>query len=750
MQFQIASALNFSFDGALGRALFVAALAVILFTLVRYWQSLASIVRARRVTLVLLRALSLLLLACASAGLQVKYERSVARRLLVADAVRGADDDSKAKTVEKIIDVLAKRNVEGRAEEEVGAGGVYAASIVVTDGRLSARDAQDAVERARSRAGGAPVYVVNALSGNSSPAVELESVAPEGEFIRGVPFTVRCSVRARKMQGRESLVTVSDSVKVQASARISWTSEDERQTVALEVVPKISGWADYVARVEAADNQNSPLLSRSFGVYVEERRFRVLFFEGEPTWEGKFVRRALEQTGLFQVDYFAQVSKAATAGMSENAPEQQQAEENQGAAVANAQPAANSPEAKLHAALASAIQLNSYDAIIVGATPNTLISATESARVRDWVGRRGGGLIILGGNSFAGSVAAPQGSLHALLPAEVDQRAFISDAQELARGVPVEAGSERRSGTSLTPTEAGASGALRGYLSATQDANGGESETLTGIGFRLSRLRAGASVLAVSGQAGARGTSESGSPLIAAMRYGAGRVVLFAPADSWRLRTSASGEQDETGGSFGALWQGLTLWSAAGAHPPLELTLSSAAEAGREVVAELSVRDQLYAPQKITKVSAGLQPLIENGDASNSNAQSLLFAPYAESYNIWRAQFRPSAPGHYTLSVDYVAGGKSGTVTQNFAVSPPLPYAEGSALDSLSRLARESGGQLITLDELNGLAERLSANKSAAETVEQVWNARAWWPLAFIIPLILSTEWLARRFWQVD
>lgn len=750
MQVQIATALNFSFDGALGRALFVAALAVILFTLVRYWQSLAALVRARRVMLVSLRALSLLLIACALAGLQVKYERFVARRVLVAEAIRGADDDSRAKTIEKIIDVLAKRNVEGRTEEEVGAWGVYAASIVVTDGRLSARDAQRVVERARSQAGGAQVYVVDVLSENSSPAVELESVAPEGEFIRGVPFTVRCSVRGRNMQGRESLVTVSDSAKVQASARISWTSEDERQTIALEVVPKISGWADYTARVEAADNQNSPLLSRSFGVYVEERRLRVLFFEGEPTWEGKFVRRALEQTGLFQVDYFAQVSKAATAGMSENAPEQQQAEESQGAAGASAQSAANSPEAKLHAALASAIQLNAYDAIIVGATPNTLISATESARVRDWVERRGGGLIILGGNSFAGSVAAPQGSLHALLPAEVDQRAFISDAQELARGVPVEAGSERRSGTSLTPTEAGASGALRGYLSATQDANGAESEPLTGTGFRLSRLRAGASVLAVSGQAGARGTSESGSPLVAAMRYGAGRVVLFAPADSWRLRTSASGEQDETGGSFGALWQGLTLWSSAGAHPTVELTLSGAAEAGREVSAELSVRDQLYAPQKITKVSAELQPLIENNEASNSDAQSLSFAPYAESYNIWRAQFRPSAPGHYALSVDYVAGGKSGTVTQNFAVSPQLPYAEGSALDSLSRLARESGGQLITLDELNGLAERLSANRSASETVEQVWNVRAWWPLAFIIPLILSAEWLARRFWQVD
>ncbi|OLE53888.1 MAG: hypothetical protein AUG51_10505 [Acidobacteria bacterium 13_1_20CM_3_53_8] len=770
MNFQFASAINLSFDSAVGRALFVAALALMLFTLARYWRSLARLAYQRRVALATLRAASLLLLACALAGLQVKYERSVAERVLVRYAGEHEDENVQAQKVEQTIAALAKRNIEGREQYEAdtqGAEGAYAASIILTDGAMSAEDAQREVERARSLSGGSPIYVVNDFSEDASPSSLLESIATEGKFIRGVPFTVRCTVHARKLQGRESLITVSDSAKVQASTRITWTSDDERQTIALEVVPKLSGWVDYTARVEAPNNETSALPSRTFSIYAEERRLRVLFFEGEPTWEGKFVRRALEQTGLFQVDYFAQVSKAAATGFTENAPEQQQsAEENQGQQGTGAQGAnanganapnnanANSPEAKLHAALATPAQLNSYDAVIVGATPNTLLSAAEAARLRDWVERRGGGLIIMGGNSFAGSIAAPNGKLHGLLPAEVDQRAFLSDAQELARGTPVEVGGERRAGTPLTPTQTGASGALRGLLSASEGANSPKNDPLTGIGFRLSRLRAGASVLAVNGQANAEGTSESGSPLIAAMRDGAGRVIVFAPADSWRLRTSASGEQDETGGAFGALWQGLALWSSAGARPPVELSLSGAAEAGREVAAELRVRDQLFAPVKITKVSASLQPLIENGsdDASNvaAQAQNVLFAPDRETENIWRATFRPPASGHFTLNVDYVAVGKSGSVSENFAASTLTSHAPGEALDSLSRLAHDTGGELITLDELNGLAERLSARQPTAERVERTWNLRTWWPLAFIIPLLLSAEWLARRWWQVD
>src|SRR5438105_1850764 len=120
-----------------------------------------------------------------------------------------------------------------------------------------------------------------------------------------------------------------------------------------------------------------------------------------------------------------------------------------------------------HAALQSAARLNAYDCIIVGATENTLLSSAESARLREWVERRGGGLIVLGGNSFNGSIAAPGGKLYSLLPTEISAQGFVSQSEEISRGRPLEA-EKARDHFFLTPTEEGAN-ALGGYLSASEE-----------------------------------------------------------------------------------------------------------------------------------------------------------------------------------------------------------------------------------------------------------------------------------------
>jgi hypothetical protein len=304
----------------------------------------------------------------------------------------------------------------------------------------------------------------------------------------------------------------------------------------------------------------------------------------------------------------------------------------------------------------------------------------------------------------------------------------------------------------LTPTEEGA-GALSGYLNASEEA-GAKSATLTGQGFRLGALRPGATTLAAAGQPGANGMSEEGVAQIAAMRYGLGRTLVFAPADSWRIRTSASGEEDRAGGPFTALWQGLVLWTSAGARPPAEIVLSDESPVeGSEAMAEIRVRDASFAPLKIEKLNARLQPLTEDtGDASQESTQpqEVAFAPDVVDASVWRARLPLNARGRFVLEVDYVAGGVKGSVEKQFAVVARTPEETGAALDTLRRVARETGGELVTPGEIEGIVERLSATSPGRETVRRTWQLRTWWPLAFIIPLLLSTEWFFRRWWKVD
>jgi hypothetical protein len=756
-----------------GRALLVAALLISAYTLARYWRSLDGRSNRVRLSLVGLRAITLVLMSCALAGVQVEYQTTRRARVLLSSTRAAASTDGKSRKqeagagsrreqiVEQAIAALKGKDFEvaeqnderaveatGNLDELNGKTGFVAAALL-SDGAMSALDARREVEKTSERAGGAPVYVIAEDGQSEGASVALESVTLLGRAVRGVPVAVRCTVHARGMKGRESLVTITDEAKVQASARITWTKDDERQAVTLTVVPKVAGWIDYTAKVEAAGSEDAARLTRPFSLFVEERRWRVLFFESEPTWEAKFIRRALEQSRLFDVDYFAQVSRAAIVGASEEAKEQQETA-SKDETVRNGN-AGSTPEAKLHAALQSAARLNLYDCVIVGATENTLLSPAESARLREWVERRGGGLIVLGGNSFNGSIAAPGGKLYSLLPTEISAQGFVSQAQELSQGRPLEA-EKTRDHSFLTPTEEGAN-ALGGYLSASEETNA-KVAALTGQGFRLGALRPGAGVLAVAGQPGANGTSEEGVTEIAGIRYGAGRTLVFAPADSWRIRTSAGVEEDNAGGPFNALWQGLVLWASADAREPSEIALSDESPAeGSTLTAELRVRDASYTPLKIEKLNARLQPLTEDtGDASTVAAQppEVAFAPDTTDASVWRAQFLLRGRGRFALEVNYVAGGQTGSVEKQFAVVAPMPHETGASLDTLRRASRETGGDLIIANEIDALAERLATASSNAETVRRIWELRTWWPLAFIIPLLLSTEWFARRWWKED
>jgi hypothetical protein len=745
------------------RAVFVAALAIAAFALFRYWRSIEGASRRVRWLLLVLRGAALLLLVCALAGVSVEYERASGARVLIhragaagAEATTGVLS-SEEQQLEGIASALKKHSfaiVETADASDIltNSGGPFAAGLILTDGAIAADEAERKVESLRAATGGAPVFVVGGEQETAGTRVALESVT-SGAAVRGVPIFVRCVVHGRGLRGRESLVTIADEAKVQASVSVVWTSDDEWQTVALSVTPKVAGWTTYTARIEAAGGEDAEgLLARPLTLYVEERRWRVLFFEGEPTWEAKFIRRALERSQLFDVDYFAQVSRAAAIGATAKATKQN----DEGEAAANGtetdegkRTADSSPEAKLHATLASIERLNSYDCIIVGATPNEMLSAAEAARLSAWTEKRGGGLIITGGNSFAGSIVAPNGKLYGLMPAVVDPRGFASQAMVLARDAPLEA-EKTRDSVSLLPTTAGTAAALAAYSNALQE-TAARADALTGQGLRLGALRPGASVLAVAGRGSTTATSETGTPLIAAARYGAGRTLVFAPADSWRLRTSASGEQDEADTPYSALWQGLILWATAGARPPAEITLSDESPvAGRRVTAEIRVRDAAFAPARIEKLNAHLQPLTEAdaGAPSTDNVQprEIAFVPDETDESIWRASFQVPASGLYALEADYIAGGKSGRLEKQFAAVAALPFEPGAANDTLSRVARETGGALLTnADAASELVERINAASIEPEKTRQTWELRMWWPLAFIIPLLLSAAWFIER-----
>jgi hypothetical protein len=739
------SFISLGIPGAFWRAAFVASLAVIAFVLARYWKSLAGYPTRRRYLLTSLRGASLLLVACSLVGLTVEYESNPAVRVLIHRQVStkssdGAKEPGETEAVTRILTSLKRGNIEIVDQSEIietsnSPQNVHgpSAAIFVTDGAMRSADATREVERASVAAGGGPVFVVTDFQSSENPEVALNGITVLNRPARGVPFTVRCLLHARGMRGRATLITISDDAQVRASGSVNWMTDDQRQTLTLELVPKTAGWMNYVVRAEAASGEDSAGLSRQFLIFAEERRQRILFLEGEPTWEAKFIRRALEKADLFDIDYFAQVSRAAVVGIKD-----EQAENNEPGSTQSSN--GTNPDAKLRQALSSANRLNSYDCIVIGATPDGLLSNAESARIREWLDRRGGGLIVLGGNNFAGSIVGPKGKLGSLMPAEVDSSSFRSESQKLALTAPVVA-EKSRGGFALTPTDAGQAGALRGYSNAI--AGNEQISALSGEGLQLGQMRPGATVLAVRGQGEEQGTNGSGTPLIASMHYGAGRSIVFAPSDSWRMRTTENGDETDNDGPFASLWHGMALWSALGARPPVELVMSNdSPEEYVEVTAEIRVRDDFYGPLTIEKLSGRIQQLSETETSQASPSSVISFSPDSNDASIWRARFMAPSVGKYQLQVSYTSKGKSGEVEKYFATVAPSTIEESESRDTLQRAARETGGELFTSSNLNALNEALDSLPLGAQGQRHTIEFRSWWLLAFIIPLFLSCEWL--------
>ena len=118
-------------------------------------------------------------------------------------------------------------------------------------------------------------------------------------------------------------------------------------------------------------------------------------------------------------------------------------------------------------------------------------------------------------------------------------------------------------------------------------------------------------------------------------------------------------------------------------------------------------------------------------------------------------------PGHYRATLSAPVDGVYRVVADAHRGSASLGSAAGSLLvggvdpeftdprrdaAALSRIARASGGSVITPRELPAVLERLRASAPAVSRIqrEDLWSK----PWSFgVLAVLLSTEWLVRRRW---
>ncbi|MEO5897383.1 MAG: glutamine amidotransferase [Vicinamibacterales bacterium] len=448
--------------------------------------------------------------------------------------------------------------------------------------------------------------------------------------------------------------------------------------------------------------------SRSLLVQPPARQRRILLIEGAPGFEHSFLKRALA------LDRGIEFDSVVRKGVNE-----------QGADTYYIQAARSRSGALAAGFPADLPSLFAYDAVVFGNVTASQLTSPQLEAAREFVSRRGGGLLVLGARSFlrGGLVGT---AIEDVLPLSLDQRADTREPASLSRAA-----------NRVSLTESGLlHPVMQLAISGDQTRKRWDSLPALASAAPSGSARAGATVLATT--SGAGGSERS---LVAVQRYGEGRSMVFTGEASWRWRMMLpSGDR-----GYETFWRQAVRWLALDATDPVAVIPVAASAPGDVLALKVAVRDASFVAIPDAKVDlriAGPDGRLQQLSAATDDAAQ-------RGGGVFSASFTPSQPGVYKMTARARRGGTdAGSGSSSFLVGgADLEMTDPRLnLPVLNRLASASGGQLLTATQVPALLDalRLNAPVAALAVRRDLWHNG--WSFAAIVSL-LAAEWLLRRKW---
>jgi uncharacterized membrane protein len=458
------------------------------------------------------------------------------------------------------------------------------------------------------------------------------------------------------------------------------------------------------AQLQGEENTANNTLTRVVNVGSEKRR--ILYIEGEPRWEYKFIRQAEEDDRMVQI-----VSVDRT---SENKLYRQ--------GIADPKELADGFPSR-------AEDLFVYQGLIIGSVEAGYFTPAQQELIRQFVDRRGGGLLLLGGQFALADGGWNATSLIDLFPTTLPLQAgtFHREADPLR-------------GTTHTTAELAPAGEDSIITRLVDDpaANAAKWKKLPYLMDYEDpgTPKPGAAVLANMITPEGRKL-----PLLITENFGRGRTAIMATGGSWRWQMSSP--LGDT--AHDLFWQQLLRWVASdtpghvAASVPAQMLLDNGA-----VTFSAEVRDTQYNPAPDAKVEAhilgpsGVSALVEMTPVPDSPGQfqAAWSAPKVGSYlTEVTAQRAGKELGRDVLTFQRMDG-----VAENF-------HTEQNR-DLLERLATQTGGQYWKPADLGKLSRAIPYSEAGVTMREtrDLWDL----PLVFLVLLALRfSEWWLRRKWGI-
>jgi hypothetical protein len=664
------------------------------------------------------------------AGPDSAIRKALADRFLVryfrfssgTQRIASADDVSFAGTSTRLGDAIEHARQELDAVPLSGL-------VVFTDGADNARTPLGD-ELLSLRARSVPVFTVGIGRERFDKDIEIRRVEAARTALKGSAIVADILVRQRGYGGQKVPLVVEDEGRVIASEEVALPGDGDLAPVRVHVALNDAGPRTLVFKIAAQPGEQvTQNNAQQALVVVRDRREKILYVEGEPRSEMAFIRRAVANDSNLQL-----VTLQRTA---ENTF--QRFDVDNGEELAGGFPKTRE-------------ELFRYRGIVLGSVDASLFTRDQLQMLADFVGVRGGGLLLLGGRhafgegGYAGTPLAPAMPVVIGGEAVPDSLTFLADIKP-----------------ELTP--AGAASAAT-QIAGTEQKSSDRWKTLppvTSVNF-IRGIKPGAVVL-VNGVVPAEGRTESApvavrryeQPVLAYQRYGKGLSIALPIQDTrlWQMDPTTPVD-DQT---FVTFWRQLLRWLTS--DVPNRITVASASDVTgvRDPVAlTAEVADSAFVMRNDARVVAHLT-------APSGATRDLPMEWAVDRDGEYRATFTPEEAGNYEVVAEVDPGASAATgsaaraaadttrarrsdatyIRVNAASESSREFVDAEMRASLlQRIARETGGRFYTPANVASLPEDIALSKRGVTVVNQMdlWDM----PFIFLVLVgLVCAEWAYRK-----
>jgi uncharacterized membrane protein len=582
-----------------------------------------------------------------------------------------------------------------RARDELS-GLPLAGLVMVTDGADTSDTSLDE-PLGSLKARSIPVFTVGLGQERFSKDVQVTRVETPRAVLKGTSLVVDVMLSQTGYAGQNVTLNVEDEGHIAASQSVTLPSDGESSTVRVRFTAADAGTRLFRFKIAPQEGEQVTENNvRDALIEVRDRKEKVLYFEGEPRFEMKFINRAMEDDK--NIDFVVL----------------QRTAENKYYRFG-----ITNPDELVSGFPKTREELFAYRAIILGSIEAAAFSPEQLRMLADFANKRGGGLMMLGGRRAfveGGWGGTPVGDV---LPVVIDGAKQPNYFSELA----------------VRPTRAGTVFPVT-QIADNEDASRTKWDDMPQVSTvnPVKDVKPGATTLLT-----AQSLGRQDQIVLAYQRYGRGKTIAFPVQDSWVWKMDA--KVPVTDMTHAMFWRRMVRWLVDGVPDQLNIvTAHDRVEPGEKVSFTAEVLDTAYVEVNDAHVEAHIT-------SPTGKTMDIPMEWTVEHDGEYGAVFNPDEPGLYEIKVTATRDSKdlaSNVMHLRVSAGDNEYFDAAMRATLLKRIAEETGGRFFTPANASTLPEAISYSGRGVTVVEEreLWDMPA---LLIMLLALLGAEWAFRR-----